>query len=90
MLESWQGPTKTVASKVLRMWKGYEIKGNLGCDSRHSPFLEAETLMCEFDFICGDIPATVLTKGKAIPLQPWTGPEGSSRLRLPDFMTVGT
>ena len=29
-------------------------------------------------------------KGKAIPLQAWTGPEGSRRLRLPDFMTVGT
>jgi hypothetical protein len=24
-------------------------------------------------------------KVKAIPLQAWTGPEGSSRLRLPDF-----
>ena len=24
-------------------------------------------------------------KGKAIPLQAWTGPEGSSRLRLPRF-----
>jgi hypothetical protein len=29
-------------------------------------------------------------KGKAIPLQAWTGPDGSRRLRLPDFMTVGT
>jgi hypothetical protein len=27
---------------------------------------------------------------KAIPLQPLTGPEGSRRLRLPDFKTVGT
>jgi hypothetical protein len=26
-------------------------------------------------------------KGKAIPLQALTGPEGSRRLRLPDFMT---
>jgi hypothetical protein len=26
-------------------------------------------------------------KGKAIPLQAWTGPEGSRRLRLPDFKT---
>ena len=32
----------------------------------------------------------VKVKGKAIPLQPWTGPEGSRRLRLPDFKTVGT
>jgi hypothetical protein len=29
-------------------------------------------------------------KGKAIPLQAWTGPEVSRRLRLPDFKTVGT
>jgi hypothetical protein len=29
-------------------------------------------------------------KGKAIPLQAWTGPEGSRRLKLLDFKTVGT
>jgi hypothetical protein len=29
-------------------------------------------------------------KVKAIPLQEWTGPEGSRRLRLPDFKTIGT
>jgi len=29
-------------------------------------------------------------KGKAIPLQAWTDPEGSRRLRLPDFKTTGT
>jgi hypothetical protein len=28
-------------------------------------------------------------KGKAIPLQALTGPEGSRRLRLPDFKTIG-
>jgi hypothetical protein len=28
-------------------------------------------------------------KGKAMPLQAWTGPEGSRRLRLPDFKTIG-
>jgi hypothetical protein len=28
-------------------------------------------------------------KGKAIPLQAWIGPEGSRRLRLPDFKTIG-
>ena len=27
---------------------------------------------------------------KAIPLQAWTGPEDSRRLRLPDFKTIGT
>jgi hypothetical protein len=29
-------------------------------------------------------------EGKAIPLQAWTGPEGSRSLRLPDFKTVST
>jgi len=32
----------------------------------------------------------VYKKDKAIPLQAWTGPEGSRRFRLPDFMTIGT
>jgi hypothetical protein len=27
---------------------------------------------------------------KAIPLQAWRGLEGSRRLRLPDFKTIGT
>jgi hypothetical protein len=32
----------------------------------------------------------ILVKGQAIPLQAWTDPEGSRRLRLPDFKTIGT
>ena len=27
-------------------------------------------------------------KGTAVPLQGWSGPEGSRKLRLPDFMTT--
>jgi hypothetical protein len=27
-------------------------------------------------------------KGKAVPLQVWNGPEGSRKLRFPDFMTT--
>jgi len=27
-------------------------------------------------------------KGKAVPLQAWSGPEGSTKLRFPDFMTT--
>jgi len=27
-------------------------------------------------------------KGKAVPLQAWSGPEGSRKLRLPEFMTT--
>jgi hypothetical protein len=32
----------------------------------------------------------VIYKGKAIPLQALIGPEGSRRLRLQDFKTIGT
>jgi len=32
----------------------------------------------------------VVVKGKATPLQGWTGPEGSRRLKLPDFRTFST
>jgi hypothetical protein len=31
----------------------------------------------------------VKVKGKTIPLQAWTSPEGSRSLRLPDFKTIG-
>ena len=27
-------------------------------------------------------------KGKAVPLQAWSGPEGSRKLRFPDFITT--
>jgi hypothetical protein len=30
----------------------------------------------------------VKVKGKAVPLQAWSGPEGSRKLRFPDFMTT--
>jgi len=31
-----------------------------------------------------------ILQGKAIPLQAWTGPEVSRKLRLPDFKTIDT
>jgi hypothetical protein len=30
----------------------------------------------------------LLVKSKAVPLQAWSGPEGSRKLRFPDFMTT--
>jgi hypothetical protein len=33
---------------------------------------------------------TTSLNGETIPLQAWTGPEGSRKLRLPDFKTIGT
>jgi hypothetical protein len=32
----------------------------------------------------------IYIKGKTVPLQAWTGPESSRRLRLPDFKTIRT
>ena len=32
--------------------------------------------------------ATHIRKGQAVPLRPWSGPEGSRKLRLPDFVTT--
>jgi hypothetical protein len=32
----------------------------------------------------------LLVKGKAFPLQAWSGPEGSRKLRFPDFFDNGT
>jgi hypothetical protein len=37
-----------------------------------------------------DLSRYVIVKGKVIPLQAWTGPEGSRRLRFLDFKTIGT
>jgi hypothetical protein len=36
------------------------------------------------DFIRG----VLVEKGKAVPLQAWSGPEGSRKLRLADYMTT--
>ena len=31
---------------------------------------------------------TLQIKGKAVPLQAWSGPDGSMKLRFPDFITT--
>ena len=30
----------------------------------------------------------IIIKGKSVPLQAWSGPEGSRKLRFPDFVTT--
>jgi len=39
--------------------------------------------------VCSAVPQQTV-KRKAIPLQAWTGHEGSSRLRFPDFKIINT
>jgi hypothetical protein len=34
------------------------------------------------------ISAGATVQGKAVPLQAWSGPEGSRKLRFPDYMTM--
>ena len=65
----------TVARKVRRRLSVGDIVTPLKNDSVRSS---------------GRFQGDVLRKGKAIPLQAWTGPEGSCRLRLPDFKQSGT
>ena len=45
----------------------------------------------EFSALSHDIDIKLKTrgkKGKAVPLQAWSGPEGSRMLRFPDFVTT--
>ena len=58
-------------------------------------FFERFSETCREDSICIQnltrITGTlheVLGKGKAVPLQAWSGPEDSRKLRFPDFMTT--
>jgi len=52
-------------------------------------FIKAKALMC-ICIIKVTLNHRLIKKVTAIPLQAWTGLEGSRRLRLPDFKTVGT
>ena len=46
--------------------------------------------LCISLFFFRTVFVTLQVKGKAIPLQAWTGPEGSKSSRLPDFKAVVT
>ena len=39
---------------------------------------------------CGSLHKHREVRNKAIPVHPWTGPESSRGLSLPDFKTIGT
>ena len=43
--------------------------------------------MAKTAFIKMEAPFT--SRGKAVPLQDWAGPEGPRRIRLSDFKTIG-
>jgi hypothetical protein len=56
-----------------------------GMGSRH---LNLEDLLCRRIFRDCPRPNKRYKKGRAVPFQAWSGPEGSRELRLPDFMTT--
>ena len=54
-------------------------------------WLETQYLLEDINPLNAELnPICYLLALKAIPLQAWKGREGSRRLRLPDFKTVGT
>ena len=82
-------PHQTLSLSYLYSWQQtglFLMTAVLGQSSSTDPRLSycfqcltvvIDRFLYHFDVYC---------KGKAIPLLAWTGPEGSRRLRLPDFM----
>jgi hypothetical protein len=85
---------KCTDSSVETLWKRDQLK-NLEVDGTA---IFREKLMshllkntCLYTAVIYDTVCVIKYKeDKAIPLQALTGPEGSRRLRLPDFKTIGT
>ena len=46
------------------------------------------TINNAFVYVDSNTSILVKGKGKAVPLQTWSGPEDSRKLRFPDFMTT--
>ena len=62
------------------------LRGRNNSNSRNV----AVNIFGTFNAVCSEYAKlhTSAVKGKAVPLQAWSGPEGSRRLRFPDFMTT--
>jgi hypothetical protein len=66
---------------------------SFSCDRKHRwvhTYENSHNHPLIINLIRGKCGRSTKVKGLAIPLQAWTGPEGSRRWRLPDFMTVST
>jgi hypothetical protein len=70
---------RSAVTTVVPVWSVM----SLDCGCLLCPFHLGFTL--KLDTVMG-----VKAKGTAVLLPAWTGPEGSRRMRLPDYMTVGT
>jgi len=47
-----------------------------------------DAVLIQFDLLMMSTELLETCKGKAYPLQAWSGPEGSRKLRFPDYMTT--
>ena len=50
--------------------------------------LGMKTFICDIPVVFCKLNTKYIKNGKAVPLQAWSGPEGSRKLRFPDFMTT--
>jgi len=56
-------------------------------ETRSQIWTEANGFPVEWRMLLPDTNSSI-GKGKAVPLQVWSGPEGFRKLRFPDFMTT--
>ena len=64
-----------------------QTDGIIICTSDSSQNAKCEVLTVVTTQITAVCDVTLQYKGKAVMLQAWSGPEGSRKLRFPDFMT---
>jgi hypothetical protein len=75
--DSWSLPRHSTLYQLL-LWKEWAELFKTSLDSQRP---ESTSLQLCATHSC-------LLAGKTVPLQTWSGPEGSRRFRLPDFMTT--
>jgi hypothetical protein len=87
------------ASHVFSTWAVYEyatVTGNsyslvnYAISVMYSRWCSDKTYQLKYEITSQFLVMNMPVNKKIIPVQPWTGPEDSRRLRIPDFMTVGT
>jgi hypothetical protein len=68
------------------------VKRNVPENTRNAKFTPdgADYTITYLSHLFGYLYVEIIYIITAIPLQAWTGPEGSRKLKLPDFKTVGT
>ena len=74
---------------VYFIWKKTELEIGFGLQSNNTVDPKGEVGI-GFNWLGRIVWQILVSKGKAIPLKVWTGPECSRTLRLPDFKTIGT